>query len=127
MFGKRLKELRESRGLSLSELAVKSGVAKSYISNMERDKMTNPSLEILTKIASVLEITPQLLISQDKDVDKGQAELERLAQAEGINQDQLKEYKELIEFITWRSSKKEEINGSVYRSPAARQARSGHR
>jgi XRE family transcriptional regulator, master regulator for biofilm formation len=107
MFGKRLKELRESRGLSLSELAVKSGVAKSYISNMERDKMTNPSLEILTKIASVLEITPQLLISQDKDVDKGQAELERLAQAEGINQDQLKEYKELIEFIKWRSSKKE--------------------
>ena len=107
MFGKRLKELRESRGLSLSELAVKSGVAKSYISNMERDKMTNPSLEILTKIASVLEITPQLLISQEKDVDKGQAELERLAQAEGINQDQLKEYKELIEFIKWRSSKKE--------------------
>ena len=107
MFGKRLKELRESRGLSLSELAVKSGVAKSYISNMERDKMTNPSLEVMTKIASVLDITPQLLISQDKDVNKEQSALERLAQAEGINQEQLKEYKELIEFIKWRSSKKE--------------------
>ena len=107
MFGKRLKELREIRGLSLSELAAQSGVAKSYISNMERDKMTNPSLEVMTKIASVLDITPQLLISQDKDVDKEQGELERLAQAEGINQDQLKEYKELIEFIKWRSSKKE--------------------
>ncbi len=109
MFGRRLKELRENRGLSLSELAMKSGVAKSYLSNMERDKMTNPSLEVLTKIAAVLDITPQILISQDKDVekDKAQAALERLAQAEGIHQDQLKEYKELIEFIKWRSSKKE--------------------
>ena len=107
MFGKRLKELREIRGLSLSELAAQSGVAKSYISNMERDKMTNPSLEVMTKIASVLEITPQLLISQDKDVNKEQSVLERLALAEGINQEQLKEYKELIEFIKWRSSKKE--------------------
>ena len=107
MFGKRLKELREIRGLSLSELAAQSGVAKSYISNMERDKMTNPSLEAMTKIASVLDITPQLLISQDKDVNKEQSVLERLALAEGINQEQLKEYKELIEFIKWRSSKKE--------------------
>ncbi|PQD95448.1 transcriptional regulator [Pradoshia eiseniae] len=107
MFGKRLKELREIRGLSLSELAAQSGVAKSYISNMERDKMTNPSLEVMTKIASVLDITPQLLISQDKDVNKEQSVLERLALAEGINQEQLKEYKELIEFIKWRSSKKE--------------------
>ena len=107
MFGKRLKELRESRGLSLSELAAQSGVAKSYLSNMERDKMTNPSLEVMTKIASVLDITPQLLISQDKDVNKEQSVLERLALAEGINQEQLKEYKELIEFIKWRSSKKE--------------------
>ena len=107
MFGKRLKELREIRGLSLSELAAQSGVANSYISNMERDKMTNPSLEVMTKIASVLDITPQLLISQDKDVNKEQSVLERLALAEGINQEQLKEYKELIEFIKWRSSKKE--------------------
>lgn len=109
MVGKRLKELREERGLSLSELAARSGVAKSYLSNIERDKMTNPSLEILTKISAVLDITPQNLISLDKDIeeDKVQADLERLALKEGINQAQLKEYKDLIEFIKWRSSKKE--------------------
>ena len=109
MFGKRLKELREERGLSLSELAARSGVAKSYLSNIERDKMTNPSLEILTKIAGVLDITPQDLISMNKDVEKDneQTDLERLALKEGINQAQLKEYSDLIEFIKWRSSKKE--------------------
>lgn len=108
MIGKRLKELREFRGLSLSELATRSGVAKSYLSNMERDKMKNPSLEVLTKIAAVLELTPQDLIS-DSEVTKNKelSDFQRLALKEGIDQEKLQEYKDLIEFIKWRSNKKE--------------------
>ena len=37
MIGERIKRLRLQKGISLTELAEKAGVAKSYISSIERN------------------------------------------------------------------------------------------
>ncbi|MFG6114713.1 helix-turn-helix domain-containing protein [Halobacillus sp. MO56] len=54
MIGERIRELREERGMSLSVLASRSGVSKSYISNIERGIQKNPSLIIMKKFADTL-------------------------------------------------------------------------
>jgi XRE family transcriptional regulator of biofilm formation len=62
MLGARIRQLRINKGLSISELSQRSGVAKSYLSSIERDLKSNPSVHILEKIASVLEIDMQMLM-----------------------------------------------------------------
>jgi transcriptional regulator with XRE-family HTH domain len=52
--GKRLRALWEARGISLSRLALESGVAKGYVSQLLRGEATNPSLEVVRRIAAAL-------------------------------------------------------------------------
>ncbi|GED15977.1 DNA-binding transcriptional regulator, XRE-family HTH domain [Aneurinibacillus migulanus] len=62
MIGKRIKELREEKGISLSALAEQAGVAKSYLSSIERGVQSNPSITFLEKISSVLQVEIQILL-----------------------------------------------------------------
>jgi transcriptional regulator with XRE-family HTH domain len=52
--GKRIKKLREARGLTQAELADKVGVTQVYISSLESGARKNPSLELLRKLAKAL-------------------------------------------------------------------------
>jgi transcriptional regulator with XRE-family HTH domain len=53
---KRLRRLRESRGLSQEELGRAAGVHRTYISHIERGMRPNPTLDILVLIARGLEM-----------------------------------------------------------------------
>src|ERR1700730_4613662 len=65
MIGKRVQQLRKEKGMSLTELAERAGVAKSYISSLERDIQKNPSIQFLEKIAGVLKVPVDRLIDQE--------------------------------------------------------------
>jgi transcriptional regulator with XRE-family HTH domain len=54
--GKALRRLRREKGLSLKELALKSGVSVGMLSEIERD-LANPSLRLLTQIRVALGAT----------------------------------------------------------------------
>jgi len=64
--GARIHDRRESRGLSIAELARKSGVAKSYLSQLERGEADNPSLEAVRKIAGGLGVRVSDLIGEEE-------------------------------------------------------------
>lgn len=53
MLGARIRELRKKRGISGSELARRSGVSKSLISQIENDK-ANPSVDTIRAVAFAL-------------------------------------------------------------------------
>jgi len=65
MIGKRIQALRKQRQLSLSELARRSHVAKSYLSAIERNVQTNPSLQVVERISKVLDVPVQALVTED--------------------------------------------------------------
>ena len=53
MIGKNIAKLRKQKGLTLTELAERAGVAKSYLSNIEREVHQNPSIQVIEKIIFV--------------------------------------------------------------------------
>lgn len=55
--GKRLRNLRQQRGLSLDDLAAETGISRAYLWKLEVKPSQNPSLELLEKLAEALHTT----------------------------------------------------------------------
>lgn len=108
MIGNRVKSLRLEKKMSLSELAEQAGVAKSYLSSLERNLQTNPSIQFLEKIASVLNVPVDNLIHEEIDLDSLDSEWLQLAKEamnSGISKEQFKEF---LEFNKWRMNHEKE-------------------
>lgn len=65
MLNKRIRELRNIRGISQIQLANKLGVTKQSVSNWENDNIL-PSIEMLVKIANFFEVSTDYLLGLDK-------------------------------------------------------------
>ncbi|MFC5773239.1 helix-turn-helix domain-containing protein [Ectobacillus antri] len=107
MIGERIKRLRLQRGISLTELAEKAGVAKSYISSIERNLQQNPSIQFLEKISSVLRVPLDSLLYdksfEEQDLDSEWTQLVKDAMNSGVSKEQFREF---LEFNKWRAEKK---------------------
>lgn len=106
MIGKRVQQLRKEKGMSLTELAERAGVAKSYISSLERDIQKNPSIQFLEKIAGVLKVPVDRLIDPDDTSEKDRSELDqewyeiiKEAMTSGVDKQQFREF---LDFNKWR-------------------------
>ncbi|ART77964.1 transcriptional regulator [Sutcliffiella horikoshii] len=105
MIGERIKKYREQRKMSMSELAERAGVAKSYLSSIERNLQSNPSIQFLEKVSSVLGVTVNTLLHDEyedqtkENLDREWATLVREAMDSGVTKDQFKEF---LEFNKWK-------------------------
>ena len=64
--GKTIQRLRKAYNLSLSELAEQSGVAKSIISQIERNE-TNPTLATIWRLSQALDVSIERVLSVSDD------------------------------------------------------------
>ena len=90
--GVKIRELREEKALSLSELARQAGISKAYLSQIEAGKTTRPSGEALLRIASVLgSSVAALLGAQTVDYRKSEVmvsqSLRRFAKKEKLSRE----------------------------------------
>lgn len=94
MIGYRVKSLREERKMSISELSTKSGVAKSYISSLERNLQTNPTILVLEKIARILCINVDALLNEqaDKGMDEEWIKIMQDVMGSGISKEEMREF-----------------------------------
>ncbi|MDM5313181.1 XRE family transcriptional regulator [Peribacillus frigoritolerans] len=92
MIGYRVKSLREEKKMSISELSAKSGVAKSYISSLERNLQTNPTILVLEKIARILCINVDVLLKEqpDKIMDEEWMEILQDVMGAGISKEEMR-------------------------------------
>jgi len=63
--GKKIKNLRKKKGLTLQELSQRSGVSPGYISMLERGFKKSPTLDVLKKLAKGLEVNLSELIGEE--------------------------------------------------------------
>lgn len=73
--GARLKELRVRKGQSLQQVADAVGASKAHIWELEKGASSNPSMELLTKLAVHFEVTVALLIGEDPNASGESPEL----------------------------------------------------
>ena len=64
--GKTIQRLRKAYNLSLSELAEQSGVAKSIISQIERNE-TNPTLATIWRLSQALDVSIERVLSSNEE------------------------------------------------------------
>ena len=62
-FAEELVKLRQARGISMNELSVRTGLARSFITYMEKGERI-PSLETLARIGFALGISPGELVKR---------------------------------------------------------------
>jgi XRE family transcriptional regulator of biofilm formation len=108
MIGDRVKKLRLEKKMSLSELAEHAGVAKSYLSSLERNLQRNPSIQFLEKIASVLSVPVDHLIHEQMstdDLDSDWLNLAKEAMNSGISKEQFRDF---LEFTKWKMDQNKE-------------------
>lgn len=91
--------------MSISELAEKANVAKSYLSSIERNLQTNPSIQFIEKISAVLGASVNEIINENEsqnpeDLDNEWLRIVQEAMDSGISKEQFKEY---LEFNKWRN------------------------
>lgn len=102
MIGDRVKKLRQEKKMSLTELAEQAGVAKSYLSSLERNLQSNPSIQFLEKISAVLGVSVDYFIIENPNTDQLDSDwinLVKEAMNSGVTKEQFREY---LEFNKWR-------------------------
>ncbi|SHJ92886.1 helix-turn-helix domain-containing protein [Paramaledivibacter caminithermalis] len=67
MVGKRIKELRKERGLSLKDLSKRIDISISFLSDIENER-SNPSLDRLKDIAKGLDTTVSYLLGESDNI-----------------------------------------------------------
>ncbi|OPJ65753.1 helix-turn-helix transcriptional regulator [Clostridium chromiireducens] len=67
-FGNNLKKYRIEKNIGINELGRKVGVSGAYISSLEAGKKQNPSLDIIDKLSSALDI-PSSFLTSNKEID----------------------------------------------------------
>ncbi|MBS4220180.1 helix-turn-helix domain-containing protein [Bacillus sp. FJAT-49711] len=112
MIGKNIYEIRKRKGLTLTEVADRAGIAKSYLSNIERSINKNPSINVIEKIAKVLDIDVRLLLNSSIEekplqLDEEWVDFARELKESGVEKEQFEEYKTLLEFIKWKKEHEE--------------------
>ncbi|ASV66509.1 helix-turn-helix domain-containing protein [Cytobacillus sp. FSL W7-1323] len=106
MIGNRVKALRQEKKMSLSELADQAGVAKSYLSSLERNLQTNPSIQFLEKIAAVLNVPVDHLIHDQinkEELDTDWINIVKEAMESGVSKE---EFREFLDFNKWKTRNK---------------------
>lgn len=110
MIGDRIRTIRVQKRMTLSNLAEKANVTKSYLSNIERNISTNPTIEFVEKVALALNMKPESLLGWEKEgneipnIEDSFSYMKKYLLT--MDDEQLIELKDYIDFILWKRNRK---------------------
>ncbi|WP_042355370.1 XRE family transcriptional regulator [Bacillus rubiinfantis] len=109
MIGKRIRQVRQQKGYSISELAKMADVSKSYLSKIERGEQANPSLLFLQKVAATLETNVDNFLEErsgntkiDYQLDEEWRTLIQSAIDNGLKAEDLRAYLAYRKYQDWK-------------------------
>ncbi|WP_147533169.1 helix-turn-helix domain-containing protein [Bacillus marasmi] len=109
MIGNIINELRKKKGLSLSELADRAKISKSYLSNIERNLNQNPSIQVMQKLANVLGVDLNSLLIRKKEEQDEVVNVEEweeiVNEIKDLEREQIKEFKTIVDYIKWKNQR----------------------
>ena len=124
--GKTIQRLRKAYNLSLSELAEQSGVAKSIISQIERNE-TNPTLATIWRLSQALDVSiERVLATSDEEpfIEKSsKADTPILVSEDGKMRLAIIGWIKTIEWLQWYDVQSGPGRRARFRRPPARLGR----
>ncbi len=103
-----LKEARKNIGFTLRQVEEALDISNAYLSQLENDKIKNPSANILYKLSNLYRIPLKSLLSNagiiekqdDENTEKNSQFIQKVAfSAENLSDDEKKEVLKYLEFI----------------------------
>lgn len=95
----RIKEIREEKGITAYSLSKKANISRSFLSELENNKRTNVSLQILLKIANVLDVNIKDLFYTTFDIENLKEEMYGRIDEFGLNSKEVLETSQLIDLL----------------------------
>lgn len=109
--GATLKDARKNVGLTLRQVEEMTDISNAYLSQLENEKIKNPSVNILSKLSSLYKVSLKTLLSNAKMIDKNEAQQEEINlsfaqkiafRAEDLSEDERNDVLKYLEFIKSR-------------------------
>ena len=87
--GSRLYKLREDRKIALQVVADAVGASKAHIWELEKERKTNPSMALVTRLADFYDVSVAYLVGEDIEAPDADVELAAMfRQASGLHEDE---------------------------------------
>lgn len=110
MFVFRIKEIREKKNITLYRLSKETGLSRSYLTDLENNKKTNPSLETAYKISIVLNVGIRDLFYTNLDLDVLKEEMYKRMDKYGLTAKEVLEISEIIDLLVTLDLKQQNKN-----------------
>ena len=94
-----VKDIRESKKISLNKLSEKTKISKSYLHELENNRKFNISLDKLYRIASSLDVNVKDLFYTSLDIEALRKELHDRINEYGLNSKETLEVSKLIDLL----------------------------
>lgn len=96
--GDRILGLRKAAGMSQADVEKASGIKREYLSKLENNQLTNPTIRTLERIATTLKVPLVIFFGDDADLvrvfalDSQIAELEKQRKSLGVLLDNFSQF-----------------------------------
>ena len=94
-----IRNVRKKKNLSLYRLMKITGLSYSYLSELENNKVFNPTLATMYKIANALEVKVDDLFYSELDINNLKEEMYRRIDEYGIGSKEVLEISQIIDLL----------------------------
>lgn len=94
-----IKNVRESKNITLYRLMKLTGLSYSYLSELENNKVFNPSLKTMYTIANALNVSIKDLFYYGNDIEKLRAEMHNRIEIFGLDSKEVLEISQIIDLL----------------------------
>ena len=102
-----IKEKRKEKNITLYRLYKMTGLSYSYLSELENNKVFNPSLETMNKIAHALNVKIDDLFYSHLDIDNLKEEMYHRIDEYGLQSKEVLEISQIIDLLINVKTKKD--------------------
>ena len=94
-----IKNVRKSKNITLYRLVKNTGLSYSYLSELENNKVYNPSLKTMYSIAKALDVKVDDLFYSELDIETLRTEMHSRIDKYGINSKEVMEVSQIIDLL----------------------------
>lgn len=95
----RIKQIRKNKNISAYKLSQMTNISRSYLSEIENNKIINISLNTLLKIATALDVNVKDLFYTNLDIEDLKQKMYNIMEKTSINLKETLEISQLIDLI----------------------------